>query len=119
MKKLALLMVIILVFSFSCAFATENDIMPISEEGELLTTTPADGVNGVDGAENVGEVTTTPDANKAEDDTTDPSGEAPTTGIGSEEVVTKPQSSNAITGAIIAVVIVVAVVAIVAFVQKK
>lgn len=120
MKKIALLMTLVLVFSLSCVFATEADATLLSApivSGELVNDT---------------EVVTTTESISGEDDVTSDtveaiSGELEETVSGdvenNETVVEDDEeiassSNSAMVGAILAIAIVIAVVAIVAILRK-
>lgn len=123
MKKLALLMVLVLVFSLSCVFATDT-AAPLTLSGEVVSgedTVTAPETVITSGEEDIitedpisGEIV---DTEGTDEPTVDvENAETPDATEDEEEV---PSSNNsAIIGAIIAIVIVVAVVAIAAILRK-
>lgn len=121
MKKLALMLTLVLVFTVSCVFATET-AMPISGETDNAVISGEIADSEIDS----GEIVEAVESGDENEEVLPESGNAidenePTTDISSDEaddVTTTDSDKGAVVGAIIAIAIVVIVVAIAAILRK-
>ena len=135
-KKIALLISLVMIFSFSCVFAsevlvseqetTEPEVTTTATEVEEVVEAPEAEVTGEEAVPEDGEAVVEPEENAevisepVETEPVEGNAEVVSSAPAEDtESTTSSQGNGTVVGAIIAVVIVIAVVAIVAVLQKK